>query len=252
MWRKIPSALIAACIAWTAAGGQGAASVQVPEQSPSAQQPEIAASGRGEMRLAPTYAAVIVNISTRSSTAVEAASENTKKVQAVMRALRASGLSEKDITTASYNVQQDYDYRPDRRPEPSGFSANTSIRAEIRRLDNLGRVIDAAIAGGATGISGVQYFASNTEEARRSAMAQAVREARTDADVLARAAGGTLGRLIALNSAGINQPFPRPIMMEAGGMAMARAASPTNIVPGELTVVAMVSGRWEFIPGGTR
>jgi uncharacterized protein YggE len=252
MWRKIPSALIAACIAWTAAGAQGAVAVPAPELSPSALQPEITASGRGEVRLAPTYAALIVNVGTRAKTAVEAATQNAEKVAAVLKALKASGLSDKDITTAGYNLQQDYDYGPDRRPEPSGFSANTSIRAEIRRLDNLGRVIDAAIAGGATGISGVQYFASNTEEARRSAMAQAVREAKTDADVLARAAGGSLGRLIALNSGGVNQPFPREMMMAGGNVMVRSAGAPTNIVPAELNVIAMVSGRWEFIPGATR
>jgi uncharacterized protein len=252
MLGKIPSALIASCIAWTAAGAQGAA-VAPGSESPSAAQPEIMANGRGEVRLAPTYAAVIVNISTRASTAVAAAAENAQKVQAVMRALRASGLSEKDITTAGYNLQQDYDYRPDRRPEPSGFTANTSIRGEIRRLENLGRVIDSVIAAGATGISGVQYFAANTEEARRSAMAQAVREARTDADVLARAAGGSLGRLIALNSGGVSQPFPREMLAMAGGNVMSRSAgAPTNMVPAELNVIAMVSGRWEFIPGATR
>lgn len=252
MLRQIASVLVAGCIAWTAAGAQGVASAGTPEQSPSPNQPEITASGRGEVRLAPTYAAVIVNIATRVSTAVEAASQNAQKVQAVIRALRASGLSEKDITTAGYNLQQDYDYRPDRRPEPVGFTANTSIRAEVRRLESLGKVIDAAITGGATGISGVQYFASNTEEARRSAMAEAVREARMDADVLARAAGGNLGRLIALNSAGGSQPFPREMVMAAANISVRGAGAPTNIVPGELTVIAMVLGRWEFIPGASR
>ena len=248
--KQISAVLIAGCIAWTAVGAQGGGT---EASSPSPQQPEITASGRGEVRLAPTYAAVIVNISTRATTAVEAASENAQKVQAVMRALRASGLSEKDITTAGYNLQQDYDYRPDRRPEPSGFTANTSIRGEVRRLESLGKVIDGAIAGGATGISGVQYFAANTEEARRSAMAQAVREARTDADVLARAAGGSLGRLIALNSGGASQPFPREMLaMAAGNVSVRAAGAPTNMVPAELNVIAMVSGRWEFIPGAAR
>jgi len=241
------SALIAACIAWTAALAQG------PEPSPSPRQPEITANGRGEVSLAPTYAVVLVSIASRTNTAVEAAAQNAQKVETVIKALRAGGLSEKDITTAGYNLQQDYDFRADRRPEPAGFSANTSIRAEVRRLESLGKVIDAAIAAGATGISGVQYFASNTDEARRSAMAAAVREARADADVLARAAGGTLGRLIALNSGGVNQPFPRDMMAMAGGNVAVRAVgAPTNVVPGELTVIAVVSGRWEFIPGASR
>jgi uncharacterized protein YggE len=245
--RKCLSASIAVCLAWTAALAQG------PEASPSPRQPEITANGRGEMTLAPTYAVVVVNITSRATTAVEAAAQNAQKVETVIKALRGSGLSEKDITTAGYNLQQDYDFRADRRPEPAGFSANTSIRAEVRRLESLGKVIDAAIAAGATGISGVQYFASNTDEARRSAMAAAVREARTDADVLARAAGGSLGRLIAVNSGGVNQPFPRDMMAMAGGNVAVRAVgAPTNMVPAELTVIAVVSGRWEFIPGPSR
>jgi uncharacterized protein YggE len=247
MFRQIASALIAGCIAGSVAVAQ-AASVS----SPSSSEPEITASGRGEVKLAPTYAALMVNIETRANTAVAAASQNAQKVEAVMKALRGAGLSEKDIATAAYNVQQMYDYSsPRQAPEPIGFSANTMIRAEVRRLESLGRVIDAAIGSGATGISGVQYFASNAEEARRSAMSQAVREALTDADVLARAAGGSLGRLIALNSGGVS-PFPRDIQFAGGNVGMRAAAAPTNIAPGELNVTAIVSGRWEFIPGPSR
>lgn len=247
MFRQLASALIAGCIAGSAAVGQ-AASVS----SSSASAPEITASGRGEVKLAPTYAAVMVNIETRANTAVAAASQNAQKVETVMKALKAVGLSDKDIATAGYHLQQMYDYSSNRQaPEPIGFSANTMIRAEVRRLESLGRVIDAAIAAGTTGISGIQYFASNAEEARRSAMSQAVREARTDADVLARAAGGSLGRLIALNSGAVSQPFPRDFAFQAT-VAGRAAGAPTNIVPGELNITAMVSGRWEFIPGTSR
>src|SRR5688500_19816363 len=123
MFRQLASGLIAACIAGSAAAAQ-AASVS----SPSAREPEITASGRGEVKLAPTYAALMVNIETRASTAVAAASQNAQKVETVMKALRAAGLSEKDIATAGYNLQQMYDYSSNRQaPEPIGFSANTMI-----------------------------------------------------------------------------------------------------------------------------
>jgi len=246
MFRQLGSALIAGCMAGSAAVAQAAS------MSSSSSAPEITATGRGEVKLAPTYAALMVNIETRANTAVAAASQNAQKVQTVMKALQSAGLSEKDIATAGYNLQQMYDYSSNRQaPEPIGFSANTMIRAEVRRLESLGRVIDAAIGAGTTGISGVQYFASNAEEARRSAMSQAVREARTDADVLARAAGGSLGRLIALNSGGVSQPFSRDFNVLASASARVPGA-PTNIVPGELNITALVSGRWEFIPGPTR
>ena len=246
MFRQLGSALIAGCMAGSAAVAQAAS------MSSSSSAPEITATGRGEVKLAPTYAALMVNIETRANTAVAAASQNAQKVETVIKALQSAGLTEKDIATAGYNLQQMYDYSSNRQaPEPIGFSANTMIRAEVRRLERLGKVIDAAIGAGTTGISGIQYFASNAEEARRSAMSQAVREARTDADVLARAAGGSLGRLIALNSGGVSQPFSRDFNVLASASARV-AGAPTNIVPGELNITALVSGRWEFIPGPTR
>ena len=227
---------------------------QTPAPGPSPREPEITASGRGEVRLPPTYAVLTINVMTTSKAAVDAASQNARRVEAIIRALRSAGLTEKDITTAGYRLDQNYEHPRNAEPRPVGFSAHTTIRAEVRPLENLGRVIDAAIAGGATGVSGIQFLASNTEDARRTAMAEAVRHAKADADVLARAAGGSLGRLISLNSGGVVQPRRemydvqlQSVLASSGGMAAA-----TTIVPGELNVTATVFGRWEFIPGTSR
>jgi uncharacterized protein YggE len=239
-------ALVTLCVAVNAAGAQAAMS------SSSAGAPEITASGRGEVHLAPSYAVVMVNVTSRANAAGEAASQNAQTVEATMKALRGAGLTNKDIATAGYSLQQNFEYLPNRQPLPTGFSAHTTIRVEVRRLESLGRVIDAAISGGATGISTVQFLATNTDEARRSAMAEAVREARADADVIARAAGGSLGRLIALNSGGVSLPIPRDMYSGQMQSAAILASAPTRIVPGELNVTALVSGRWEFIPGASR
>lgn len=85
-------------------------------------------------------------------------------------------------------------------------------------------------------------------------MTEAVRQARADADAMARAAGGTLGRLIALNSGGISQPIysGRDNVVVTGAMLMSGGAPPTSIVPGDLTVTAQVFGRWEFVAGPSR
>ncbi len=246
--RHFASAILASCVA------VGAAAAQEPMSSPSTREPEIMASGRGEVQLAPTYAIVTINVTTRANLAVDAASQNAQLVEATMKALQRVGLSEKEVATSGYTLMQNYEYLPNRQPQPSGFSANTTIRAEVRRLKDLGRVIDAAVASGATGISGMQFLASSMNEARRMAMADAVRQARADADAIAKAAGGSLGRLIALNSTGVSQPYFRDmsgsqIQLRAGP---AGSPTPTNIVPGELNVTATVFGRWEFVPGPSR
>lgn len=248
MVRSFAIVLISSCLI----GSTGVAQTAVA--GPSAREPEITASGRGEVRLPPTYAILTLDVTTRAKAAVEAAAQNARKVEAVRNALRSAGLAEKDITTAGYRLEQNYEHPRNAEPRLVGFSAHTTTRAEVRSLDNLGRVIDAAIAGGATGVSGIHFLAYNTEEARRTAMAEAVRQARGDAEVLARAAGGSLGRLIALNSGGVAQPLRREMDFAQSVVVTGAAvgAPLTSIVPAELNVIATVFGRWEFVPGTAR
>jgi uncharacterized protein YggE len=225
---------------------------QVP--APSVREPELTASGRGETRLVPDYAYVTIGVTNQAQNAVDAASENARRFESILGALHSFGLNDRQLLTSRYNLTQNYEYPKNAPPKPSGFTARSTIRAEVRRLEDLGKLIDASIASGATEVSGVQFLASNTDEARRSAMTEAVRQARADADAMARAAGGTLGRLIALNSGGISQPIysGRDNVVVTGAMLMSGGAPPTSIVPGDLTVTAQVFGRWEFVAGPSR
>lgn len=225
---------------------------QVP--APSVREPELTASGRGETRLAPDYAYVTIGVTNQAQNAVDAASENARRFESILGALHSFGLNDRQLLTSRYNLTQNYEYPKNAPPKPSGFTARSTIRAEVRRLEDLGKLIDASIASGATEVSGVQFLASNTDEARRSAMTEAVRQARADADAMARAAGGTLGRLIALNSGGISQPIYSGLdnVVVTGAMLMSGGAPPTSIVPGDLTVTAQVFGRWEFVAGPSR
>ncbi|MGH7651559.1 MAG: SIMPL domain-containing protein [Gemmatimonadaceae bacterium] len=227
---------------------------QAQAGSPSPHQPEIATSGRGEVRLAPDYAYVLIGVTTQSRNAVETASENARRVAAIISALRATGLTDQQVRTAGYSLTQVYEYPKNAPPKLTGFSARNGIRAEVRRLNDVGQVIDAAISAGATDISSIQFLASSTDSARRVALADAVRQARTDADVMARAAGGSLGRLISMSS-GFVQPAGGQVYLDqvvVTGAVMSRNSAPTPIAPGELTVVATVSARWDFVGGTAR
>ena len=219
------------------AGGQPMVS------TPVAGRPEIMASGRGETKVTPTSALVSISVTTRAATAAQAAADNATRLESTLRALRALGLPQSDLTTMGYSVGPNYEMSREGRT-PSGFLARNTIRAELRKLDDIGKLIDAALAGGATEIAGVQYASANSQEARRSALAAAVREARADAETIARAAGGSLGNLIALSSGG----SPQLREMYEGDFAAA-AGRVTNIMPRDLTVGAQVVGRWEFISG---
>jgi len=235
MMRLVVSAIIAACIA-------GSAGAQAPTSSPSAREPEIATTGRGDTQLAPTFAVVMITVSTRAESATEAASQNAAKVASTLSSVRSAGVAAEDLSNEGYNVEPARDDLGRR----NGFMARNSIRARINRVDQVGRVIDAALAGVAAEIPSVQFGASRMEDARRTAMTEAVRQARADAEIMASAAGGRLGRLISL-SAGTGMPLgfsSYAVLTSSGGGSV-----PTVLSPRDLTVTAQVSGRWEFVPG---
>ena len=210
--------------------------------SPSPREPEITTWGRGEVKLAPNYAYVLFGVATQSSSAVETASENARKIAAVLSALRALGLTDQQATTSGYTLNQTYEYPKNGPPKLTGFAARNTIRAEIRRLDDVGK-----------DVSSIQFLPSAMDDARRTALAEAVSQARRDADAMARAAGGSLGRLISIGSAGVSQPgtvYLQSAVVTSSGMASVPPATP--VVPGELSVVAQVFTRWEFVSGVSR
>jgi uncharacterized protein YggE len=215
--------------------------------SASAREPEITAIGVGETHLAPTFAVVMIAVTTRANTAAEAAAQNAAKVASTLSAVRAAGVTAENLTNQGYSVEQAYDEKGRR----GGFSARNSIRAQIDGTEQAGRIIDAALAGGATDITSVQFGAPHLEEARRSAMRDAVRQARADAETLASAAGGTLGRLISL-TAGASMPDGYGQVRMMSSVVATGGAVPTVLSPRELTINAQASGRWEFVPGPSR
>lgn len=212
--------------------------------------PEITAYGRGEAKAAPTSAMVSISVTTRAPTAAQAAADNATRLDATLKALRGLGLASSELSTMGYSVGQNYDVVRELRT-PSGFIARNTIRAEVRKLDDLGKVIDAALAGGATEISGVAFLSANSEGARLSALAEAVRQARGEAETIARAAGGALGRLITLASGGM-QLARMEAFSDIQLRGMAGGVAGTSITPRDLPIVATVSGRWEFVPGPAR
>ena len=134
-------------------------------------------------------------------------------------------------------------YAPNSQPRVTGYTVTNTVRADVRKLDDAARIIDAALAKGANEISGLRFFSSVADSARRAALEAAVKEARADAEALARAAGGTLGPLLEVSTS--SSPIMRgQEMMAAAGMA-ARVATP--IEPGQQLISAAVVARWVFV-----
>lgn len=234
-----------------AAGALLAATAAVlPAQQPDASPlvPELAASAVGEVKGAPDRATILFTVDTRGATAAEASTENATRTTAVLAALRSAGLSEEDVGTVGYTIHPNMEYdETTRTSRVVGYVARNSVRAEVREIARVGRVIDAAIRAGANEVSSLSFVTSRRDELRLEAITAAMGRACREALAMATAAGGTLGPLVqATTSENVMYPPPPPYaprMMEA-------QAADTPIAPRDVAVQVQVSTRWRFVPAG--
>jgi uncharacterized protein len=210
--------------------------------------PQISVVGRGEIKVSPDRATIQISVQTRATSAAAAAADNANKQQSVIVALRALGLGNDQLSTINYNVYPEQRYEQGKEPVIVAYNVTNTILVDVRKLSQVGPIIDAALSHGANMITSLQFYASNTETARRTAIAAAIEKARADADAAARAAHGSLGTLLGIEIGSYSPPPPRPMMMMSKAMAGAAQAD-TPINPGEETLSVQVSTRWRFIPG---
>src|SRR4051812_33349802 len=126
-------------------------------------EPQIAVAGRGEVKVSPDRATIQISVQTRATTAAAAATENATKLQSVLSALRALGLTNDQLSTINYNVYPEQRYDAGREPVIIGYNVTNTVLADVRRLNQVGPIIDAALSHGANMITSLQFYASNTE-----------------------------------------------------------------------------------------
>jgi uncharacterized protein YggE len=206
--------------------------------------PQVVTTGSGEVQLAPDRATVMVGVQSRATTVAQATNDNARRQRAIIDTLRAMGFGSDQISTVNYNVSPEMQYPPNQSPKVTGYVVMNTVRVSLRRIEDVGRTIDAALAKGANEVSGIQFTSSRADSARRAAIAEAVANARADAETMAKAAGGSLGALIEVAS-GVEPIRPFEVSMARAKMV---AAAPTPIEPGQLTVTATVTARWAFVP----
>lgn len=202
-------------------------------------------SGSATVSVAPDRVRVSFAVETRSSTAAEAAARNAELMDAVIRALRESGIRGVDVETFGYTLRPEYSYaEPLRSQVIDGYTALNNVRATAGDVAAAGRLVDAGIRAGVNRVSSLAFEASDTEAARREALTRAVQSATAQAEIMARALGRVLGPPLEVRG-GAERDYPRAA---ARVMFLAQEAVDTPIEAGDLTVSASVTIR--FALGG--
>lgn len=209
------------------------------QRTPFGERPHLIVLAQAEVEVVPDRAHLVVAVEARGRTSQAAATENARIQTVVLEAIRRAGIPEAQIRTQTVMVTPEYEYpREGGRPTVTGYQARNAVQVEARDLSRVGGVIDAALAAGATNISGPNFAIANPDSARREALDSAVRKAMADARVMAQAAGMTLGAVLELSSedGGAMPMFDRPTMVAMRGAE----AAPTPIAAGTISVRSTV------------
>ena len=209
----------------------------------------IEVSGAASISVPTDRAQVSFAMETRAETAEEAAMVNADAMDQVLAALRRGNLPGLELETFGYSLQPQYATDPARVRTVVAYVANNNVGATVTDVDVVGRLIDLAIRAGANRVASITFSATDTAPARAQALAEAVGNARAEADVIASSLGYRLGAPLEIRG-GAQRPTPRP-MAFSGASVRSMQAAPTPIEAGDQMVNANVTIRFALGPATT-
>ena len=195
----------------------------------------VSATRTGTVSTDADLAVVSVAVIAEADSADVARAQVATDVERMHTALRDAGIPDDAVTTSSFAIYQQYDYR-DGEQVAMGFRAFHAFTIETAPA-RAGEIVDLSVGSGATEVSGVTFTLS--EETRADLRAQAIQRAvtatRADADAMASVAGLSVTGIQTMSTSGGFTPVERfeQAASDAGG-------AQTTFEPGPVTVSATV------------
>lgn len=155
------------------------------------------------------------------------------KLRAVIATVQATpGIGPGDVTTGQISI------RKARIGKSTIFRASEGVGVVLHEPQRAGELVNAAIAAGATGTRGPDFFASNPEAAYNNTLLAAFDQAKSKASTLAARAGATLGPAITIEET--TEAIPAEPRSKSGEVEAGAPEPAPPVKPGASTVTASV------------
>lgn len=207
-------------------------------------QPEttITLMGRGAVEKAPDMATINVGVQVEAKTAADAMAQQASQMNGVFAAVKAAGIADRDMQTGNMSLSPVYEYPNNARPRLTGYQASNSITIRVRKLDTLGKTLDAVVKGGGNTINGISFSVDQPEKFQNEARVEAIQDAAAKAELYAQAVGYKVKRIVTISEQEFYPQPPMPVMMRMQDMA----AEATPIAAGEMSLVQTVNVVFEL------
>lgn len=212
----------------------------------------ITVTGEGKVSAAPDIAQVSFTVSEEAVTASQAQDAAAKKINVALAVMKDMGIADKDVKTSSYNISPKYAYQPPCYNYPCpyneaakiiGFTAAQTVEVKVRDIDKTGDVLSALGDAGVSNLYGPNFMIEDEDGLQAEAREKAIKEARAQAEQLAKALGVRVTRVVSYNE---NGGYPGPFYRADAMMAMGGAEKATPSIPaGENEISVSVSVTYE-------
>ena len=212
----------------------------------------ITVSASSETKVVPDKARVRVSVVTEADTAEECQQEDAKSVNAIIDALKELGIEDTSVQTSYTDLSPRYGSLVTDSKSKSddaeydewvitGYEMTTELTISDLEIDNVGAVVKACVAAGANSSDGIEYYASNYDEAYNEALAKALETAKTKAEGIAAATGAGLGKVVNVVE-GYQDTSARYVSsMNAMAEESADGGFAAKTMPGQVGITAQVT-----------
>lgn len=211
-----------------AGGGGGTTYAQGVIPVNSTYTPGLTVFGSGTVEAEPDIVYVTLGVDLKGDNPAVVVGDASARMEAILAAVKAAGMAEKDIHTAGYSLWVEQRYDP-QTGQPAGvidYHVMHSVRLAIRDLKAVGTFLAAAVEAGATTVSEVSFTVENPEELTARARQLALADAQKRAQEVAGALGVTLGKIVSVSEAGGYGLVERSSGVGGGGGYLAPAVVP--------------------------
>lgn len=201
----------------------------------------IKVSSSGTLTLKADYAIIEIGASSRARTVNEAHKASMDIMDQIIAELAKLGIVREDVKTSQYNIYFEQDYSASSTSlKPVGFyNVTNMLLIHVRDISKVSQVIDTATSAGANNMYSLSFRSSREDEAYLEALAKAVENAKVKAQVLAVAAGGSLGQVLSIESHDYQSGMPYMNFSAKDAYTGGEAAS-TPILSGDILITANV------------
>ncbi len=198
----------------------------------------ITVTGEAMKNVQPDQVVINFGLETQALSADQASSMNADTMNKVIDAVKALGITDKDLSTSGYNIYPNYDSTG---RIITGFTVSNTVSVKTSMLDKAGQIIDAAVKAGANRVDGV--FFGLSDETAKAQKEQLIRDAASDAKTKADKALEPLNeKIIGVKSVSVEQvSMPPPVPLYERGVPAVGGAAPTPVFKSEQQVSMTVT-----------